>query len=366
MDGGKGVVEEEQKPAGDEVIVDCSDYLHQMFDEVPVPVRQCSFVKVLPLENPEVDAMIKKAEETIEKMNQDQVLLAQKIRKRVMDGDDVRAKLCMINYYDNCGTFLNWDRERLDILHLSLDKLTFANRAYKEKSINSCLSGGEVDKQKLSFSIVHGRKNMADERNLLKEIKASKGKDDGMTVEELYAPIQRLKEQWDREKAAKDADRSKTILKDIRQHKIAREQAIADAVVNGKLWNSLGSQEAIRAEFQRSRFKMKLAYPKVGGRNSATNQKRLKAINRKKGATYTIILKLKKQYEEERSVALIYSVVFYMLRTLVPLPKKVKVLAEKKALQHFKNYLKHRLKRLYNSGITAEISKAITNRVDVH
>lgn len=84
MDGGKGVVEEEQKPAGDEVIVDCSDYLHQMFDEVPVPVRQCSFVKVLPLENPEVDAMIKKAEETIEKMNQDQVLLAQKIRKRVV------------------------------------------------------------------------------------------------------------------------------------------------------------------------------------------------------------------------------------------------------------------------------------------
>lgn len=43
--------------------------------------------------------------------------------------------------------------------------------------------------QKLSFSIVHGRKNMADERNLLKEIKASKGKDDGMTVEELYAPV---------------------------------------------------------------------------------------------------------------------------------------------------------------------------------
>ncbi|KAL0538278.1 hypothetical protein IC582_027290 [Cucumis melo] len=318
MDGGKGVVEEEQKPAGDEVIVDCSDYLHQMFDEVPVPVRQCSFVKVLPLENPEVDAMIKKAEETIEKMNQDQVLLAQKIRKRVMDGDDVRAKLCMINYYDNCGTFLNWDRERLDILHLSLDKLTFANRAYKEKSINSCLSGGEVDKQKLSFSIVHGRKNMADERNLLKEIKASKGKDDGMTVEELYAPIQRLKEQWDREKAAKDADRSKTILKDIRQHKIAREQAIADAVVNGKLWNSLGSQEAIRAELQEELsyesgeveynhekintkiIKLKKKLEKIE-KDISSLQKRLKAINRKKGATYTIILKLKKQYEEENA-----------------------------------------------------------------
>lgn len=82
--GVKGVVEEEQKPAGDELIVDYYDYLHQIFDEMPVPVRQFSFVKVLPLENPEVYAMIKKAEETIGKMNQDQVLLAQKIRKRVV------------------------------------------------------------------------------------------------------------------------------------------------------------------------------------------------------------------------------------------------------------------------------------------
>lgn len=49
-------------------------------------------------------------------------------------------------------------------------------------------------------------------------------------------------------KTADDAARNKTILKDIKQHQIAREKAIADAVVNGKLWNSLGSQEAIRAE----------------------------------------------------------------------------------------------------------------------
>ncbi|KAE8646760.1 uncharacterized protein LOC105435772 [Cucumis sativus] len=323
--GVKGVVEEEQKPAGDELIVDYYDYLHQIFDEMPVPVRQFSFVKVLPLENPEVYAMIKKAEETIGKMNQDQVLLAQKIRKRVMDGDDVRAKLCMINYYDNCGISPNWEKERLDTLHLSLDKLTFANSAYKEKSINSCLSGGEVDKQKLSFSIVHGRKNMADERNLLREIKASQGKDDGMTVEELYAPIQRLKEQMcynyrDCAKAADDAARNKTILKDIKQHQIAREKAIADAVVNGKLWNSLGSQKAIRAELQEEHsyeynsgqvehnhkkinikiIKLKKKLEKIE-KDISSLQKRLKDTNRKKGAAYSIILKLKKQYEEENA-----------------------------------------------------------------
>lgn len=90
MDGGefdykeKGVVKEGPKPAGDEVKVEYSDVEHQVFDEMFFPVRQFSFVKVLPLESPNVDAMIKEAEEMIEKMNQDQVLLAQKIRKRVV------------------------------------------------------------------------------------------------------------------------------------------------------------------------------------------------------------------------------------------------------------------------------------------
>lgn len=61
-----------------------SDNEHQVFDEMRVRARQFYFVKPLPLENPHIDAMIKEGEETIEKMNQDQVLLAQKIRKRVV------------------------------------------------------------------------------------------------------------------------------------------------------------------------------------------------------------------------------------------------------------------------------------------
>lgn len=43
--------------------------------------------------------------------------------------------------------------------------------------------------QKLSFSMVHGRKSMADERKLLREINASQGKDGGMTLDELHAPV---------------------------------------------------------------------------------------------------------------------------------------------------------------------------------
>lgn len=65
-------------------VVEDSDDEHQVFDEMPVRARQFYFVKLLPLENPNTDAMIKKAEETIEKTNRDQVLIAQKIRRRVV------------------------------------------------------------------------------------------------------------------------------------------------------------------------------------------------------------------------------------------------------------------------------------------
>ncbi|XP_022155411.1 proton pump-interactor BIP103-like isoform X2 [Momordica charantia] len=261
-----------------------------------------------------------------------------------MDSDDVSSKLCRLKYYeyDNGELNLEWHRERWDILHLSLDKLTFANNAYKEKSTNSCLSGGELDKQRLSFLMEHGRKNMADERKLLRKISASQGKDGGTTVEELHAPIQQLREQmcfnyWQYEKTSNDyIAREKAILKDIKQHKIAREIAIANAVVNGKLWNSLGSQEAIQAELQELDYnsdelredqirvnakikKVKKELKKVE-KDISSLQKCLNDTNRKNAAAYNTILKLKKQYGEENAC-------YYQHHSFM---EKVEVLAKKK------------------------------------
>lgn len=135
-----------------------------------------------------------------------------------MDRDAVRSKLRWMRNYDYYELTIKWQKERLDILHLYLDKLTFANNAYKEKPVNSCLSSGEVDKrvlsielflvhfcdallliclyvidlsceQKLHFLMLHGCKNMADERKLLREVNESQGKDGGITLDELHAPV---------------------------------------------------------------------------------------------------------------------------------------------------------------------------------
>ncbi|XP_022155437.1 proton pump-interactor 1-like isoform X2 [Momordica charantia] len=331
----KEMVEEE----GPVISGDDSNDEHQMFDEMPVRVRQFYFVKHLPVENPKTDAIIKKAEETIDKLNRDQVVMASKIRERMMDRDEVDSKLRRISYYETNELTLKWQREKLDILHLSLDKLAFANNAYKGKPINTCLSGGEVDKRKLSFLMVHGCKNMADERKLLREVNASQGKDGGMTIDELHAPIQRLQQKlcfnyWGYKKTDDDLAREKAILKDIKQHELARERTIADAVVNGKLWNSLGSKKAIQAEVLNKRLdglreeqvqvngkirKVKKELERVE-KDICSLQQRFKDANRKKDEAYDTILRLKKQYGEENAC-------YYQYRSLM---KKIKVLAEKK------------------------------------
>lgn len=141
--GENKVVEEGPEVAGDEAVVD----EHQMLDEMPGGVRQFYFAKVLALENSNIDAMIK-AEETITKMNQDQILVAQKIRDRQMDRARVITKLENQRYYENWDEYnLEYYRHRMNVLHLSLHKLTSANKACKGKPNNSCLSGGKVDKQ---------------------------------------------------------------------------------------------------------------------------------------------------------------------------------------------------------------------------
>ncbi|KAL0538279.1 hypothetical protein IC582_027291 [Cucumis melo] len=322
----KNMVEEGEGPevVGEEEIIDCSD------DEMPVGVRHFYFVKVLPLENPNLDAMIKKAEERIEKTNRDQVLLATKIREKMMDRDAVRSKLRWMRNYDYYELTIKWQKERLDILHLYLDKLTFANNAYKEKPVNSCLSSGEVDKRKLHFLMLHGCKNMADERKLLREVNESQGKDGGITLDELHAPIRRLRQQFPMYfRGESDEDPRK-------QHEVIIEKAIANAVVNGKLWNSLSSKKSIQEEIEKLKNtsfqlrerqrktnaeirKVKLELEKVE-KDIRSLQKLFTDANRKKADAYKTILRLKKQYGEENAS-------YYKYRSLM---KKVEALVKKK------------------------------------
>lgn len=70
----------EKKVVEEGLEVDYSDDEHQVFDEMPVRIPPF----LLPLENPNRDAMIKKAEEKIEKTNRERILIARKLRERMV------------------------------------------------------------------------------------------------------------------------------------------------------------------------------------------------------------------------------------------------------------------------------------------
>ncbi|KAE8646761.1 hypothetical protein Csa_004897 [Cucumis sativus] len=304
--GENKLVEEGSEVAGDEAVVD----EHLVFDDVPVGVRQFYFVKVKALENSNTDAMIK-AEETISKMNQDQILIAQKIRDRRMDRDQVIAKLNDQQYYESWDDFiLLCNRNKMNILHFSLEKMTYVNKAHKGKPNISCLSGGKVDKQELSFLMRHGCKNMADERKLLKEVKARQENDGGSTVDEVDSSLESLfGNLW---------------LKPLGfqiTHAIKKIEGIDDDPVEGELWSSSRIKNVIQEEARfRSKAKKTTKELEKVEKDISSLQKRFIYTNRRKAEAYDTILKLKKQYGEENASHYQYC----------SLMKKVEVLAKKK------------------------------------
>ncbi|XP_038906844.1 proton pump-interactor BIP131-like isoform X2 [Benincasa hispida] len=313
------VVAEGLEVAGDEAVVD----EHQVFDEMPVGVRQFYFVKVLAHENSNTDAMIK-AEETITKMNQDRILIAQKIRDRQMDRDQVIAKLNNQLFHENWDEFdLKCYRDRMNLLHLSLEKLTSVNKACKGKPNNSCLSRGKVNKQELSFLMLHGCKNVADERKLLREVNARQKNDGGATVDEVNSSNgSLLMHLWHWPMDIQIA------------RAVKRNEGIDDNSTEGELWSTSRLKNAIQEEEiydcsdymrrRQARFRSKVKkttkeLEKVE-KGISSLQKHLIYTNRRKAEAYDTILKLKKLYGEENAS-------HYQYRSLM---KKVEVLAKKK------------------------------------
>ncbi|KAG7012544.1 hypothetical protein SDJN02_25296, partial [Cucurbita argyrosperma subsp. argyrosperma] len=138
--------------------------------------------------------------------------------------------------------------EKLNKLQLCLDKLSFTNTAYKT---TSCLSAGELDKQKLQFLLRHGSKNMAKEKKLLRDINTSqKSKRAGTTLDELEAPIKNLDEQIKNSHMHLYRTDFEEICREKKVHEMEKETAVANAGVGGRLWSSLGSKKHVQRQVQ--------------------------------------------------------------------------------------------------------------------
>ncbi|GMY10121.1 proton pump-interactor BIP131-like, partial [Fagus crenata] len=295
---------ESQGPELDEPIKNVTKQVHRFY-----------FVKLMPSN---LEARIEEAEKLNEKLKQDIFQISSELKQRMADRDCVLYKLHDLNSKEcRIREIVAGKRNELDLLQHTLDKLCFANNAYQGRAIKSCSSQGELDTHKLHFRMQHGRNSLAEEKQLLKEIKASQQKSINSSCVSLddlnhamfwyhYDP------RWLFNKKVEDKER---IIRERNQLICLQEKAIANAVVKGKLWNSFGSKQAIhdkvklkvteldglRKEVLPLRANIKKVEKELHTiKNDVKSlQKQLKVTQDRKGEVHNCISQLKNIHDQE-------------------------------------------------------------------
>lgn len=227
---------------------------------------------------------IKEAKQLLQKTKQDHYLISQKLKQKRVDEDRLVWRLEQFNYKDSAlRERAGGSTKNLNFLQLTLDKLQFANKAYRERPFKSCSSNRmldtqkgsldllqlalqklyskvgsdwkrsdcscsslqELDKNKLHFRMLHGTNTLAKEKQLLKEINAGQQKcfSSCFSLNDLNQAIWRFHPyDW---RYQRDPDEER-ISKEKNELIHLQEKAIANAAVKGKQWNSLGSKQAIQ------------------------------------------------------------------------------------------------------------------------
>ncbi|KAJ6884882.1 hypothetical protein NC652_031780 [Populus alba x Populus x berolinensis] len=168
---------------------------------------------VKPCEDPDSRFRIEEAEILVKSLNERRLEVDKKIAERRSDREDIISRLRILHEREKRlkdGVVLR--KQQQGHLLVALDKLGFTNSAYQDREINLCLVDDDINCRNLNFKLLHGSKNLAAEKKLLREIKASE--------------------------------------KEIQHLEIAKEKAIANATVKGKIWNSLGTKKALHEEIK--------------------------------------------------------------------------------------------------------------------
>ncbi|KAG5221826.1 proton pump-interactor [Salix suchowensis] len=212
---------------------------------------QTYFVK--PYEDPDSRFRIEEAKILIKSIYRRRLDVNKKIAERRSDREEVLSRLKILHEKEKILKYdMVWRKKPQEHLQLALDKLSFANSAYQDREINSCFVADDINYRNLNFKMLHGSKNLAAEKKILREIKASeKGKIVSLwsSLKEIDKSIYRLR--YPPCYPSHDsAGGDKQMLKEMKQLEIAREKAVANASMKGKIWNSLGTKKALQEEFK--------------------------------------------------------------------------------------------------------------------
>ncbi|KAJ6763861.1 RNA-BINDING PROTEIN YLMH-RELATED [Salix purpurea] len=135
---------------------------------------QTYFVK--PYEDPDSRFRIEEAKILIKSIYRRRFDVDKKIAERRSDREEVLSRLRILHEREKRLKYDMVSRKKpQEHLQLALDKLSFENSAYQDREINSCLVADDINYR--NFKMLHGSKNLAAEKKILREIKASeKGK----------------------------------------------------------------------------------------------------------------------------------------------------------------------------------------------
>ncbi|XP_040944265.1 uncharacterized protein [Gossypium hirsutum] len=147
-------------------------------------------------QNPNPESGIQQATKSLTYLNEQLFRITKTIHEKQFEERQAYNRLYDLKYKEK-GFRSMWTNKgkQMAALKRDLDKLTFANSAYKERSINT---QGKINSHNLCFRMHHETGNMVKEKKLLKEVNAGqKGLNDSgpSVVEEISDRIWRLR--WD-------------------------------------------------------------------------------------------------------------------------------------------------------------------------
>ncbi|CAN6721898.1 unnamed protein product [Malus baccata var. baccata] len=204
-------------------------------------------------EEPNLKARIEEAEKLVANTSRDILELIRNISRRKYD---LYCACSLLDYYRNrhkagIRDCLNLEREKMNILQLFL--LRCANKSHPGLSVEG------IAKHKLSFRMVHGTNNLAEEKRLLKEINVSEEVSAG-SLSSLENDYHMLPENtwWSDHQSRYVLNQRKIVhyrlrqiqeLKSISNAK-ANANVAAAAIFKGKIWDALRSKKSLREQIR--------------------------------------------------------------------------------------------------------------------
>ncbi|XP_038991874.1 uncharacterized protein LOC120115173 [Hibiscus syriacus] len=288
-------------------------------------------IYVMLQQNPDPESGIQQAVTLLTKSNEDLFRITKKIDEKQNEERVAYNKLYSLEYEERgFRSKSSIVGKRMAALKRELDKLTFANNAYKDRSIST---QDKLNLHNLHFHMHHGTYNMAKEKKLLEEVNACKKKsnDDFENILFLLEQIRRLKMDIGRNyfipRPAIMVD-EKQVLQEINELKWKRDKAFADAPVKGKIWNSLPPKNVIKKQIKEMELVLDDEYRKkhmelkgeiqavnrqingvkrqINGvnKNIASLNRQLLEVRRKKGTAYKEVLRLIKIQNQHEPIEL--------------------------------------------------------------